>query len=89
VLRTSITERVTLGHELDGEERAQLREETIRARGRWSPEANDLNERVDELHREAEEAAHATTWSATKDRPGSRRRIGTPEGGPVQPPPQA
>ena len=59
MLRTSITERVTLGHELDGEESAQLREEIIRARGRWSPEANDLNQRVDELDREAEEAAHA------------------------------
>ena len=59
MLRTSITERITPGHELDGEESAQLREEIIRARGRWSPEANDLDERVDELEREAEEAAHA------------------------------
>jgi ParB/RepB/Spo0J family partition protein len=56
--RRSIAERIARGSELDAEERSQLREEIEHTIGRYSPQAHDLVEQLDELEREATEAAH-------------------------------
>jgi hypothetical protein len=56
--RRSIAERIARGSELDAEERSQLREEIEQTIGRYSPQAHDLVEQLDELEREATEAAH-------------------------------
>ena len=64
ILRESIAERVARGGELDAEERSQLREEIERAYGRYTPHAHELNEQLDELDREASEAAGDETKPA-------------------------
>jgi hypothetical protein len=56
ILRESIADRLARGGELDTEERSQLREEIERAYGRYTPQAYDLTEQLDEFDREASEA---------------------------------
>jgi hypothetical protein len=63
-LRQSIADRLARGGQLDAEERSQLREEIERAYGRYAPQAYELNEQLDELDREANEAAGDSTKPA-------------------------
>jgi hypothetical protein len=69
ILRESIAERLARGGELDPEQRSQLREEIERAYGRYTPQAYELNEQLDELDREASEAAGDETKPASEGAP--------------------
>jgi hypothetical protein len=63
-LRQSIAERITRASELDAEERSQLREEIEQAYGRYSPQAYELHEQLDELDRGANEPPDGEEVSA-------------------------
>ena len=66
-LRQSITDRIARGAELDAEERSQLRDDIGQAYDRWSPEARDLTDQLDELDRQATEADSETAMPADED----------------------
>jgi hypothetical protein len=66
-LRQSIAELISRGDEIDGEGRTQLRGEIERAYGRYSLEACELNEQLDELDREASEAPDGQTVSGDEE----------------------
>jgi hypothetical protein len=68
-LRQSIAERIANAGELDGEERAQLREEIERAYGGYSPEAFEFNGQLDELDRAVSEATDDDTGSDGEEAP--------------------
>jgi hypothetical protein len=63
-LRESIAERLARGGEFDAEGRSQLREEIERAYGRFTPQAYELEDQLDELDREASGAAGDETKPA-------------------------
>jgi ParB/RepB/Spo0J family partition protein len=66
-LRRSITERIARGSELDTEELSQLREEIQQAYGRYTPQAHELCERLDELERQPSEQVDAETEASAEE----------------------
>jgi ParB/RepB/Spo0J family partition protein len=70
-LRRSIADRIARGGELDADERAQLREEVEQAYDYWSPAARELKEQLDELDRQAADAADG-------DRPAEAEEVAEP-----------
>jgi hypothetical protein len=68
-LRESITDRIATGAELDAEERSQLRDQIGQAYDSWSPEARDLTDQLDELDRQASEAADSETATPADEHP--------------------
>jgi ParB/RepB/Spo0J family partition protein len=72
--RQSITDRIARGSELDAEERCQLREEIEQAYGRWSAQADELNQQLDELDREASKPRDGETVPADQESAGAEQR---------------